>query len=236
MIKEIKQMAGRHPAVGKPLRWLYSTLTGKEPLVFERSDQYWEDRYRRGGTSGSGSAGRLARFKAEFLNDFVDRHHISSVVEFGCGDGTQLQLANYPRYVGFDVAPTSVALCEDKFGNNPNYEFHLVGSKEYENFSASDISLSIDVIYHLIEDRVFEAYMRKLFSSASLYVIIYAYDFDRFYESKHERGRKFTAWIAENVPEWTLSDKIENRYPFDPRDPENTSQSDFFIYRPSGHA
>lgn len=73
-------------------------------LRFGGSREYWEARYSQDGDSGSGSIGRLARFKAEFLNSFVLEHDVGSVIEFGCGDGRQLQLAEYPRYIGLDVS------------------------------------------------------------------------------------------------------------------------------------
>lgn len=82
---------------------------------FPGSSWYWEERYRQGGTSGSGSFGRLAEFKAETLNGYVARMAIQSVIEFGCGDGAQLDLARYPRYVGVDVAESSISACRSLF-------------------------------------------------------------------------------------------------------------------------
>jgi hypothetical protein len=58
--------------------------------AFPGSGSFWENRYRTGGTSGSGSYGRLAEFKAEILNEFVRERGVSSIIEFGCGDGAQL--------------------------------------------------------------------------------------------------------------------------------------------------
>lgn len=43
------------------------------------SRQYWEERYRNGGTSGEGSYNRLAEFKAKVLNDFVQCNNIKSI-------------------------------------------------------------------------------------------------------------------------------------------------------------
>ena len=74
------------------------------------SKNYWEEHYQAGGNSGSGSYGRLASFKALIINEFVSENQISSVIEFGCGDGNQLALANYPEYVGLDVSPTTIKI------------------------------------------------------------------------------------------------------------------------------
>src|ERR1041385_8036217 len=97
---------------------ILSILPGYDRVRFRQkggSAQYWEARYREGGNSGDGSYGRLASFKAQVLNDFVARNQIRSVVEFGCGDGNQLSLAQYPKYLGLDVSPTAVLNCAARF-------------------------------------------------------------------------------------------------------------------------
>jgi len=47
----------------------------------------------------------------------------------------------------------------------------------------------------------------------------------------HEKNRKFGDWIKVNLPTWKLLKKIENKYKFNPDNPKNTSNSDFYIYR-----
>jgi len=89
------------------------------------SMDYWERRYAQGGTSGSGSYARLAEFKAEVLNAFVQERHIQSVIEFGCGDGNQLSLARYPSYVGLDVSKTAIFLCGRRFAMDSDKSFFL---------------------------------------------------------------------------------------------------------------
>ena len=219
------------PFLGPILQKMYRYILHKPIINFERSDQYWEDRYRLGGTSGSGSYGRLAEFKAQFINNFIEKHSISTCVEFGCGDGAQLRLMNYKSYVGFDVSTTTVSRCQEAFQNYPNYQFHLVGSEQFNHFKPVELALSLDVIYHLIEDDVYDKYMKKLFSSSKKYVVIFAYDFERTYALKHVRGRKFTSWITSNAPDWPLIKIVPNRYPFDSADPNNTSLSQFYIFK-----
>lgn len=230
MLQQMKRAIRGLPGIGPGIQAIYRGVTRTPGLVFRRSDQYWEDRYRRGGDSGSGSYGRLAAFKAEVLNEFVASHAIASVVEFGCGDGAQLRRARYPRYTGFDVSPKAVEICRQAFATNGSTQFFLCGSEEYDSFPPAELALSLDVIFHLVEDDVYERYMRKLFASASRYVIIYAYDCDRVYEARHERGRAFSRWVERHAPDWRLCQRIANRYPFDPRTPDSTSQADFFVY------
>ena len=62
----------------------------RQRLAFPGSTRYWEQRYAHGGTSGGGSYGMLAVAKAKFMNNFVNKNNINSVIEFGCGAGHQL--------------------------------------------------------------------------------------------------------------------------------------------------
>jgi cyclopropane fatty-acyl-phospholipid synthase-like methyltransferase len=84
-------------------------------VFFPGSKRYWDNRYSQGDNSGAGSYGRLAEFKAEILNKFVAENNIRSVIEFGCGDGNQLMLANYPYYIGVDVSPKAIEICRKLF-------------------------------------------------------------------------------------------------------------------------
>lgn len=196
---------------------------------FENSGAYWERRYQTGGNSGAGSYNRLALFKAEFLNEFVSQNEIRSVIEFGSGDGAQLELAQYPSYVGIDVARTAVEWARKRFGRDPTMTFYH--SSEVPPGLTADLALSLDVIYHLVEDAAFDSYMRQLFNAASQFVIIYASNHDETLDVAHVRHRRFTDWIDEMRPDFTMVRQVPNRYPFDAEDPDNTSFADFFIYQ-----
>lgn len=196
-------------------------------LSFKSSGSYWEQRYRNGGTSGAGSYGRLALHKADVLNAFVEEHGIKSVIEFGCGDGNQLTLARYPEYIGVDVAQTAVNACQSRFSGQDDKIF--MSTAEYDGRRA-ELALSLDVIYHLVEDAVFEQYMSTLFDAAERFVIIYASNEDKQPVEKHVRHRKFTDWTIKHRPDFRLIDRLRNRYPFDPSDPDNTSFADFYVF------
>jgi SAM-dependent methyltransferase len=190
------------------------------------SAEYWSERYRDGGHSGAGSYGRLAEFKAEVLNAFVARHAITTVIEFGSGDGAQLELATYPRYVGYDVAERSLQLCRERFAGDPTKAF--VHTDAYAGEQA-ELSLSLDVIYHLVEDPVFELYMTRLFDAGERFVIVYASNVDEATTASHVRHRRFTDWVAAHRPEFTLVEHIPNRYPL-VSDPAEESFADFFVF------
>lgn len=201
------------------------------PLVlgrFKGSRAYWVKRYRKGGGSGVGSYNELAEFKAEVLNGFVKEHNIETVIEFGCGDGNQLRYACYPSYLGFDISPEAVSICRRIFQQDENKRFFLL--EEYSGQKA-DLTLSLDVIYHLTEDDVFHDHMDLLFNASKRFVIIYSSNTDdnSANHSRHVKHRKFTSWVEKRRPEWRLTRHIKNRYPYDGNN-RKSSWSDFFIY------
>ena len=229
----LKALLTATPIVGPVARLLAHSApveAVRRQLQFRGSSTYWEERYRDGGNSGAGSYGRLAEFKAEVLNDFVAREVIQSIVELGCGDGAQLELARYPAYVGIDVATSSVALCRARFAEDKTKLFYHTAELP-PDLGRFDLALSLDVIYHLVEDSVFEAYMRQLFALSRRYVVIYASNQAQATASPHVRHRQFTRWVAAQQPGWQLHGFIPNRYPYDPARPEDTSFADFHIYR-----
>jgi SAM-dependent methyltransferase len=201
----------------------------RKRLGFRGSSSYWDERYRAGGNSGAGSYGRLAEFKAEILNEFVAREQIRSVIEFGCGDGAQLALAHYPRYVGVDVSPASIELCTGRFAGDPTKQFYLTGALPAD-LGRFDLALSLDVIYHLVEDDTFEAYMRTLFDHGGRHVVIYASNRDAPGPSPHVRHRAFASWVTRCAPAWRLTRTIANRFPYDSDRPDDTSFADFHFF------
>jgi len=208
-------------------------LPGQKNSKFPGSSSYWEERYAKGGNSGSGSYNRLAQFKADFLNQFVAEKNIQKVIEFGCGDGNQLMLAKYPAYIGLDVSRTVLQQCIQKFTTDNTKSFFLYDStafKDSHKILYTDLSLSLDVLYHLIEQEVFESYLRHLFASSSKYVIIYSSNHNSQHHF-HVKSRDFTTWITENIKGFKLVDVVKNKYPFDPNDADNTSFADFYIYQ-----
>lgn len=192
------------------------------------STRYWEKRYADGSHSGAGSYGKFAEFKAGIINAFIAEHGIESVVEFGCGDGAQLALATYASYVGYDVSDTVLAAVREKFKTDPSKSFRSMREPLHRTF---DTSLSLDVIYHLLEDETFENYMTALFAASHRFVIIYSSNRDENagFENTHVWHRVFTDWVGKNRPEWQLTRTIPNIYPY-LGDHRTGTFADFYIY------
>jgi SAM-dependent methyltransferase len=189
------------------------------------SDRYWEERYRAGGTSGTGSYGRLAVLKATFINDFIAGNAIESVLDLGCGDGHLLSLLQVPSYIGADVSATALACCVTRFRQHRFVPFSAL-----DPTLRSDLVLSIDVIFHLVEEAVYARYMHALFAHARRFVLIYSSNTDCNWSSPHVRHRRFTESVADSQPEWRMLAHVPNRHGYDPDRPEETSFADFFVY------
>lgn len=194
------------------------------------SKNYWEKRYKKNKNSGPGSYGRLAKFKAEIINNFVTEHNIQNITEFGCGDGNQLSYYKFKNYVGFDVSQKAIDMCKQKFSKDNNKKFYTL-----ENYyqQKADLTLSIDVIFHLIEDEVYNSYMEMLFQNASKYVVIYSSNNPNLNtkKAKHVKHRCFTDWINQNASNWNLYQKINNKFPDSGNNNSDESFCDFYIFR-----
>jgi hypothetical protein len=192
------------------------------------SKDYWKNRYSGGGNSGPGSYEHLAAFKSEILNAFIAKYDVSSVIEFGCGDGNQLRYADYPEYVGYDVSCTAIDSCRRAFSGDASKQFWLV---EHYDGRTADLAISLDVIFHLVEDDIFDGYMRRLFDASRHFVAIYSSNSDgnSMVTATHVRHRCFTRWIEAHRASWTLIEKIDNRFQYD-GDYKRTSFSDFYFF------
>ena len=119
---------------------------------FPGSLNYWEYRYSSGEDSGAGSRGGLAAYKADIINSILKENSIESVIEFGCGDGSQLFLIDYPKYIGLDVSTTAIEQCNQRFSSDTSKKFFITDQTHHHkhlNLPQFDLSISLDVIYHL---------------------------------------------------------------------------------------
>jgi hypothetical protein len=205
---------------------LLKKIFGKH-TVFD-SSEYWENRYQKGGNSGDGSYGRLANFKADYINSFLRKKIIDSAIEFGCGDGNQLSLINYPQYLGLDVSQTVIKNCGMKFRNDLTKSFLLYDPHAFFNsgFLKADLTVSLDVIYHIVERSLFEKYLLHLFGSSSKYVLIYSTNYEKA-ETTHVVHRNFTSFVNVELKKFALIDQAQNPYQ---GNGEQQSDASFFVF------
>jgi len=196
------------------------------------SGEFWNRHYKNNGNSGTGSYHRLAEFKAEIVNHFLIQEKIKTVIEIGCGDGNQLSLIHYDNYTGVDVSEVIIEKNRQKYQNDKNKRFFctLTEREKYIN-QKYEMSLSMDVIFHLLEDEIFYNYMEDLFLVAEKYVLIYSSNHEEYTRWPEYRHRNFISYIQEKISGWKLHQFIPNRYPYQIGKEETTSASDFYIFR-----
>lgn len=189
------------------------------------SKNYWEDRYSKGGNSGAGSYDAKALYKAKVLNKIIENNNIENLIEFGCGDGNNLQYYNIPYYTGFDVSETAIKMCIEKYENDLFKSFIYYKPVLFKSGGLkADITISFEVIFHLIEDDVFNNYINNLFNSSSKYVLICSSnDSNRKDGASHVKHRKFT----DSVPlGFSLIETIQT-----PEEDLKGFFSDFYLYQ-----
>lgn len=195
-------------------------------MEFDNTISYWNRRYFTGMDSGAGSYGRLAEFKAGVINTFIKSNGITTMLDLGCGDGNQLSMFEIDNYTGVDVSPHIIHELQHKYTDDEYKVFRHVVTEPAE------LVISLDVIYHLVEQGIYEDYMSSLFMWADKFVIIYSSDGAKVANPcGHIVERKFTNWVDDNEPGWELFHKIDNPYPYDPASPQDTSVSDFYFFR-----
>ena len=133
------------------------------------------------------------------------------------------------KYLGFDISHNAISRCKKLFQNDHDKTFLHMSKFKGET---AELTLSIDVIYHLIEDHIFEDYMEKLFNSSMKYVIIYSSNIvGDTTNAFHVKHRYFTDWISDNKPEWKLIKHVPNKYPAYRLDSKIKSSAEFYFYQ-----
>jgi hypothetical protein len=148
----------------------------------------------------------MAQFKANTLNAFIAKNAIENCIEFGCGDGNQLELLSIPKYLGLDVASGAIDLCTTKFCDDPTKSFAVYLPSHFTNkaFLTAELTLSMDVILHLIEEDAYQSYMENLFTASTRYIAIFttATDIQPAKMAAHNFFRDHRPWISNNAPKF----------------------------------
>lgn len=164
-----------------------------------KDTEYWDSRYNEGGTSGIGSRGDHAIWKAHYINDVIKAFPISSIVELGHGDGYMLNLyEGYKSYDGYDISSVARESVREAFKSNHRVTIH----NSISSLSKRDICISIDVLYHITDTEQWKLYISNLFRLGN-YVLIYSQD-NNHKGADHVYNRVFTEWIETNIDSHAL--------------------------------
>ena len=157
-------------------------------------------------------AARVRRFKINFLNRFIRQNDIVSVIQFGTDDAKLMHRLKIGAHMIVDPSPRRLELC-----GAPGQDMVAAG--------AADLTLSIDTIHLLNEDREYNAHIRNLFDTARTYVVIHGSEFGPAWAPV---ARRFTAHVARYFPAWRLAAHVP--MPFPPA----IAGGDFFAYARNG--
>jgi len=187
---------------------------------------YWENRYVNGGDSGWGSHNQtIVNFKKDYINNIIQRFSIKTIVDLGCGDGNQLGYLNgYEKYYGYDISHNVLTKCKIMYLNQNNKEF--VNNVEELLVRKYDLALSLDVIYHLVEDDMYYEHIKNLFLLSDLICIFSTDDDVKDNETPlpHLRNRKISKYVEENFSNFKL---IESKRFYE----ISENNIGFFIYK-----
>lgn len=147
------------------------------------SYKYWENRYATGGNSGYGSYENFLTDKVKLLTQLVSDLGICSIADVGCGDCTILPHLTVERYVGYDISPTVI---NRHIQNNSDvsHTFRLIHDPITEPF---DMALSLDVIFHQVDDVDYNEYIRHLVNTNAKYILILTMN-DRILSTEHAKA------------------------------------------------
>ena len=157
--------------------------------------KYWEERYKEKLGSGEGSRGDLLKFKAQYLNDLFRKYGVESVFDFGCGDGHLVNLLECKQYYGVDVSLSAVQQCREMVkktnfifeqGHFGNYSAATIKRKFSGLFGVDvDAVMSIDVLYHIMDEHLVEFVLQAMFGAGSKIVVTYTIPNQKMDGSKH---------------------------------------------------
>lgn len=182
---------------------------------------YWDRRYRDGRSSGAGSEGETARFKGEHVTNVIKRLGVTSIIDWGVGDGTVLShidTSKLTSYIGTDVSHSIIDRVA-KTHSTDNRVF-MYADKVRPELTRCDLSMSMDVLFHFPDESDYRGYLDNLFSSAVRYVLIYSTNYGPEQTARHVLRRNFTADLATLYPEWKLIEGSDN----------NPVVADFYLY------
>jgi trans-aconitate methyltransferase len=178
---------------------------------------YWRNRHRRRrGTwqaVGSGSVGHLAEWKVDLVNTLVCENGARSLLDLGCGDGRVSEGFEVETYLGLDPSPVAVAEARKRVGDRTGWSV-----QEYEPAAImgqtppADVSVSLDVVFHLIDDRLYFAYLTHLFHCTRMAVGIYSTNWDGPAHA-HMRHRNVEQDVADWFPGWYLDESVAPPWP-----------------------
>ena len=123
------------------------------------------------GTSGSGSTLEITREYRAYIEDFIKKHEVNSLIDAGCGDWSYSSAIDWgdASYLGIDIASDVIVPVRKK---------HETGKVKFqvgditEELPAADLLISKDVLQHLSNDLIHKFIKNNLRKGKYKWVIL----------------------------------------------------------------
>ncbi len=209
-----------------PFYWL-KLVKNKVFNPFKSSKKYWE-KWHINNKNKETKYNQISEFKIQVVNDWIHQYKIKNVIDFGCGDGSILNHISFENYLGVDVSETAIDLCQKKQKKDASIAF--ITLEKYKGAKAQ-MTISLDVIYYLVEDLIYKQYLTKLFDSSESYVLIYSTNVNGYNELiPHIKHRQFTDWVKKCKKDFVLINHIKDENQnFEGH--EQANKCEFYLYQ-----
>lgn len=130
----------------------YNKQTIYNDNIFDKiyKTAYWGQGSINGGSSGHGSSPEMNKEYINYLNNFIKKNNIRSIVDIGCGDWQIMNHINLLNidYSGFDVAEEVINRNNNLYKTSTT-NFYKTELGEYYNYPKADLLICKDVLQHL---------------------------------------------------------------------------------------
>ena len=133
-------------------------------------EQYWDQRYIDGGTSGAGSIGDDRDFKWKV----IDRHMLfpQSVVDVGCGELSFWEGRDCEDYTGIDF---SKKIIEKNRILRPDWEFIWSNAETRNDKLSKNTVFCFDVLFHIMNNETYLKILENLTDYSQDHIFIYTW-------------------------------------------------------------
>lgn len=149
-------------------------------------NNYWNERYSSGGTSGDGSIGDCRKYKWSIIERYVPDILNSSVIDVACGDLSFWEGKDCKDYVGIDA---SNVIIEKNKENRKKWAFHCMRSGEYIRGLKSNVVFCFDVLFHIMDDLEYYNTLKNLAKYSDNYIFVYTWVLNPFTDPDYIRSK-----------------------------------------------
>ena len=133
------------------------------------TNNYWEQRYSKSGTSGEGSLGTHRDWKWKTISNYAGR--VDNVIDVGCGDLSFWDGKNCQTYTGIDISGTIV---RKNLGLRPDWNFICSDASVRQSVRAP-VVFCFDVLFHIMDDGVYKSILTNLMAYSDQWIFLYTW-------------------------------------------------------------